>query len=454
MIRRAVPAPGALLRRGWTALQLAWTALYLTASAALGVRGVPPGPLGPFSIARFGDDRFYWTRFRRYGPIFKVLWNQNITICIVGFERARRLFAAHGRALLPLTIEIESFVPFGFMRRMAPVPHAHYRTLFVQALRVNPAVTWADELRELIREELARMASATRDTGTPSLTVALDRIATRSLILMFFGVEATQPQFPLIEGAFRRMGPHEFEYPLGEEQHAGFATLRALVGEAVNEAKSGMGWASADGVLGRLIGTDGAAVDETVVGNLIYMVEMGRYDVRSLMRWVLKYLSDAPDVVAELKGALAARADGTECPLAESIVLETLRLDQAEALNRAVVSDFEFEGYRIPKGSTLRVLIRESHQDAATFSAAERFQPCRFIGKTYPGHAYAPFGVGEHRCIAAALVVRLSQLLVEELASGYDWSVGGDGSRFRGRYHWEPAPGFDLVLRARPVATA
>jgi cytochrome P450 len=226
------------------------------------------------------------------------------------------------------------------------------------------------------------------------------------------------------------------------------------VWQGVNDARSGRGWASANGVLGRLIGSDGSAVDETVVGNLIYMVEMGRYDVRSLMRWVLKYLSDAPEVVAELRSALAARTEGTDCPLAESIVLETLRLDQAEALNRAVVADFDFEGYRIPKGSALRVLIRESHQDAATFADPEHFKPCRFAGKTYPGHAYAPFGVGEHRCIAATLVVRLSQLLVEELASGYEWSVGGDGSRFRGRYHWEPAPGFDLVLRARPVASA
>jgi len=352
-----------------------------------------------------------------------------------------------------MTIAIESFVPFGFMRRMAPEPHARYRGLFVLALRVNPAITWEGDLRVLIREQLARLATASPNTGEPALTVALDHIATSSLLLTFFGVRPTQAQFGALEAAFRRMGPHEFEYPLGDEQHAGFATIRALVWQAVNDARSGVSWTGADSVLGRLIGSDGASVDETVVGNLIYMVEMGRYDVRSLMRWVLKYLSDAPDVIADLRRALAERPDGADCPFAESIVLETLRLDQAEALNRTVLADIDFEGYRIPKDSALRVLLRESHQDAATFSEPEQFRPCRFAGKSYPGHAYAPFGVGEHRCIAAALVVRLCQLLVEELASGYDWSIGGDGSRFRGRYHWEPAPGFDLALRARPVAT-
>lgn len=422
----------------------------MTAAGAVGLGPrLPPGSLGPSSLAKFGDHRFYRHRFRRYGPIFKVLWNQNLTICIVGFERARRLLAAHSKALIPLTIEIESFVPFGFMRRMAPEPHARYRGLFATALRVDPTVTWEKELRRLIRDELTRWAEVAPVAGQSSLTSALDRIATSSLIVMFFGVRPATPQFDELERAFRRMGPREFEYPFGEEQRAGYATLRACVWQAVTEATTGTSWADADGVLGRLIGGDVSAVDETVVGNLIYMVEMGRYDVRSLMRWILKYLSDAPDVVTELRRALVEQSTETACPFAESIVLETLRLDQAEALNRTVAADFDFEGFRIPKDGALRVLIRESHQDAATFSDPEQFRPCRFSGKSYPSQAYAPFGVGEHRCIAGGLVIRLSQLLVEELAAAYDWTVVGDGSRVRGRYHWQPAPGFEIALRSR-----
>ena len=55
--------------------------------------------------------------------------------------------------------------------------------------------------------------------------------------------------------------------------------------------------------------------------------------------------------------------------------------------------------------------------------------------------------------IAATQGVRPCQLLVEELASAYDWSVVGDGSRCRGRYHWEPAPSLDIALVPRPVTT-
>jgi cytochrome P450 len=443
------------LRRSWRTLQRAANVTRLTVLGALGIGPrLPPGTLGPSALARYGDDRFYWRRFRRYGPVFKVLWNQNLTVCIVGFERAKRLFAAHGAALLPLTIEIESFVPFGFLRRMAPQPHAMYRGRFLSALRSDPTDTWEEDLRRLIRAELDGLIEADRSEAASALTPALDRIATRALLTMFFGVRPEQPQFALLEAGFRRMGPHEFVYPLGADQHAGYDAIRSLVWQAAKPTASDSSWAHPEGVLGRLISSDPSAFDETIVGNLIFMVEMGRYDVRSLMRWVLKYLSDAPGVIADLRNAVTTRADGALPALAESIVLETLRLDQAEALNRSVVADFEFEGHHIPKDSALRVLIRESHQDAAAFSEPEQFKPCRFSGKTYPSHAYAPFGVGDHRCIAARQVVRLCQLLVEELAFGYEWSVVGDGSRFRGRYHWEPAPSFDIALSHRRVTTA
>src|SRR5215831_9585545 len=142
----SMPGAAALVRRGWSVLRRLTAVGRMTAAGAAGLGPrLPPGFLGPSSVARFGDDRFYRRRFRRYGPIFKVLWNQNLTICIVGFDRARRLLASHSDALVPLTIEIESFVPFGFLRRMAPEPHAHYRGLFAAALRVDPTITWEDE---------------------------------------------------------------------------------------------------------------------------------------------------------------------------------------------------------------------------------------------------------------------------------------------------------------------
>lgn len=429
--------------------------LQLTSTLGLGP-ALPPGTLGPWSVAGLGDERFYFRKLQRYGPIFKVWWSQHLTVCIVGFARAQRLLSIHRRALLPLTIDIGSFVPYGFLRSMPPAQHTLYRALFLAAFRDGLTEAWEPELRALIRSELASLAEDTssgQPPAAPALTPTLDRIATRAVLILIFGLRSEHPLVARLEAGFRRMGPTEFVHPIGAEQRQAFEDIRALVWQAVEALRTRSTWADGDGVLGRLVAEASSSIDDTVIGNLIYMIEMGRYDVRSLFRWVLKYLSDSPAVIADLQGAGDMDEAGRQTSLAEAIVLETLRLDQAEALNRAVTEDFVFDGYRIPKGSQLRVLIRESQQDPDTFPDPGTFKPCRFARQSYPSHAYAPFGVGEHRCVAASMVVRLSTLLVEELAAGFTWSVVGDGSRYRGRYHWEPAPTFELALRRREGVT-
>src|SRR5262249_20411194 len=143
----------AVARRGWDLLTRMSAVVRMTAAGAAGLGPrLPPGSIGPSAVAKLGGESFYRKRFRRYRPIFKVIWNQHLTICVVGFERARRLLAAHSDALAPMTIDIDAFVPYGFMRKMDPEPHVRYRGLFTAALRVDPAVTWERELRNLIRD--------------------------------------------------------------------------------------------------------------------------------------------------------------------------------------------------------------------------------------------------------------------------------------------------------------
>ena len=193
-----------------------------------------------------------------------------------------------------------------------------------------------------------------------------------------------------------------------------------------------------------------SAVDEAIVGNLIYMVEMGRHDLRGLMQWILKYLTDHPSIVEELQEY--HHAESCMPTLAEACVLETLRLDQAEVLNRSVNKEFVFEGHRIPAGCAVRILLRESHRDSNVFVNPDLFDPHRFIEKTYNSSQYAPFGIGGHRCIAAGLVVRIATIFVEELTSGFSWLKTNDGPRHRGPFHWEPSPEFSIELRSRDSA--
>jgi cytochrome P450 len=406
--------------------------------------GLPPGSLGPRAVARFGNDQFYLNRFRKYGPIVKLLWSRKLTVCISGFERGRRLLAVHTAALQPRAIEIESFVPNGFLRRMRGDVHRRYRAEFLEAFRLELPET---ELRSLIRSELAALATLhAAGPATPQhLATALDRIALRSLLVICFGLSSESDEFRMLESQFG--GLKSWVYPRTADQYQAF---HALQGTVVSVARSGIRLHNdgPDSVMRRLPQAGLSLTDdETVLGNLIYMVDTGRYDIRGLFRWVLKYLSDHPHVIDDLR----ERRTKVEAvsSFAEACVLETLRLDQAEALGRDVTNDFVFEGFLIPKGSALRVALRESHRDAQTFPAPDEYRPCRFATRKYGPDAYAPFGIGEHRCIAGNHVVRLATWLVEELVDGFDWTVAADGPRHRGLYHWEPSPLFSLRLRAR-----
>jgi cytochrome P450 len=450
-----VPAIAHTIVRAVRMAGRAATLLALQCSGALGLSPpLPPGSLGPRAIARFGGESFYVDAFRRYGPVFKVLWNRNLAVCVVGFDRARRVLAIHGQALAQLTIDITPLVPKGFLRGMRRDDHHDYRALIVGAMRHDLASGCEAELRDLIRLELtqlAQQASQGIDSGHPVLTPRLHRLATRALLLAFFGQRSGNGTFDEFESGFDALSANGVVVHIGEPQRRAFARLRAAVQMEIERRRHSPPPASTS-VLDHLAAhANPRAVDETMIGNLIYMVELGRYDIRSLLRWLVKHLSDHPDVVVSMSSSLPDRIETDEArtPLAHASVLETLRLEQIDALNRSVVEEFEFEGLRIPAGAALRVLLRESHRDPSVFAAPDEYRPCRFAAASPPSRHYAPFGFGEHRCVAAQFVVAFATMFVEELVGGYTWTVARDGPIEKLSHAWEPAASFEIACVGR-----
>jgi cytochrome P450 len=402
-------------------------------------RPLPPGSLGPGGIVRLGNDRFYLRARERYGPVFKVLWNRNLAVCIVGFDRARQLLALHGRALAQLTIDITPLVPAGFLRSMPRDEHDAYRKLILAAMRSELAAGCAPSLRALVRSELSDLASACHGQFVADqrwLTPSLHRLATRSLLVAFFGQHPGDPAFTALENGFNALSTDGVNANPGDAQRPAFTVLRECIEGLLAQAGS-PGRPVVVSVLDRLASlTDRRATDQTMIGNLIYMIELGRYDIRTLLRWIVKHLSDHPQADASL---------------ARACVLETLRLEQIDALNREAVTDLEFNGFRIPAGAAVRVLLRESQRDPAVFADPDAYRPCRFAAGPPSTRDYAPFGLGEHRCVAADFVVDFAAMFVEELLNGFTWVVASDGPSARLSHSWEPAADFEICLQRKPA---
>jgi len=380
---------------------------------------MPPGSLAACCFREATrDDRFYLRALDRYGPLFKLFWGSgDLKVCVVGFPLGRRLLSRCRAWLHPVSTDITQVVPAEYLRAMDPKIHPHYRHLFMGAFRDDLVSASEPVIRDIIRRELDGLACKAEAEHSPpdQLDLALNRIATRILLLVVLGGQPETAITAKLEALYQRLGPHGYVANIGSEQLAAFAEIQALVLQILQSVSDS---SLSDGVLRRLARMESAdKVDDTIIGNVIYMAERGRHDLRDLLRWVLKYLSDNPAVVAEVRASLGR--PGADPRLAEACVLETLRLDQAEVINRKAMQAFEFDGYHIPKGSWISILMREPHRDPANFAEPERFRPQRFLERSYSADQYAPFGIDEHQCIARFLVSRVGTIFVEELVGGY-----------------------------------
>ena len=273
---------------------------------ATGLAGrLPPGSLDASCPRKaYADDRFYLGAFRRYAPIFKLFWGSgHLKVCVVGIPLGRRLLAQHGDAVRPATVDIKALVPEDYLRSMSPAVHPGYRRLFLAAFRDDLVAPRERELRELMTTELGRLADDTA-RGAPRarrLYEALDAIALRALLATVLGLRTGDPSIARLADAYRRLGPDGHVAVVGAPQMEAFGAIRAIVAEMLPQMKVGDDARFGDSVLTRLVASHAASIDETVVGNAIYMVERGHHAVRDLMRWLLKHLGEHRAVVSALE---------------------------------------------------------------------------------------------------------------------------------------------------------
>ena len=148
--------------------RLSWHAarLRMRAYEVLAPRGrLPPGSLAA-SCSRDAhrDDRFYLKQYGLHGPIFKLFWaSGHLKVCIVGYRLARQLLNQHHDSLRTVNADLTALVPAEYLRSMSAVDHAHYRSLFVGALRNDLITGLESEIRQIIRHELEGLARRARE---------------------------------------------------------------------------------------------------------------------------------------------------------------------------------------------------------------------------------------------------------------------------------------------------
>ncbi len=101
--------------------------------------------------------------------------------------------------------------------------------------------------------------------------------------------------------------------------------------------------------------------DPVVTSNLVHLLDVSRHDVAGLLTWLVYRLAHDRQWCDRIRQA------GADDEPASWVVSETIRLSQSENVFRETQCPVMIEGYTIPAGWWLRILVREGHRDRRRF---------------------------------------------------------------------------------------
>jgi len=301
--------------------------------------------------------------------------------------------------------------------------HRAQRRALLPAFRAGLADRWREQIATLAEHELARLPS-----GTPVATLpAMRRLTLEVVCRLVFGAtgepHATRLREELAPGydarlvpmllwptLWRRDGRLNPSRQLKRRRDAANRLILDLIARRRAEAGRN-GRVDALSLLLAARDEHGRPLsDAHVRDQLIGLVLLGHEPSATGLAWMLERLSRAPAAAARLVAALAAG----HAELLDAAVRETLRLRPALLdAPRTTAEEIELSGRRIPSGTLLTPMLAVVHRRADVWEQPLAFVPERFLAEDLPSHAYAPFGGGARRCIAASLVTLLMRVVLE-----------------------------------------
>jgi retinoid hydroxylase len=380
---------------------------------------LPPGSLQRLPVEPWSDPDFYKRQAARYGNVFKMSQFGQPMICVVGLERANRLLLDHDEQLIAPPLPFSRFIDGGYLRYLPEETHATYRKFFRALFHSDVVASAEPRIRSAFARGLASMSAPPSAAAGVRVRAPTMRMMFAAWADLFYGIDEQHRDFARLKALFHVIDTRRARWATRRRIDPALAEIAEIMRRRATELGDDPD-APACFLMALARNHPEALADRTVLGNLIYIMQVTWGDVTGLLLWVFKMLSDHPEWRERL-----AREQSRD--LATRIVQETLRLEQSESRYRRAVADLEIDGFRVPKHWLVRMCIRESHQDEAIFPDATTFNPDRFTGRPHTRGQYAPFGAFRLACIGEDLTKTVAALYALELVTGFDWRVVDDG---------------------------
>ncbi len=407
---------------------------------------VPGLPVAGNAFGMAGDVRaFLAENYRKYGPIFRIRAFGYRFIALVGPEAnilCRHISSTHLRSHEPYR---EFGIAMGAHRVMLNMDGPeHLRMRKLQVNGYSPKKLEAS--LGLIHDITQRMIESWPQGQPIGVQHTMQQVIAEQIGLCCTGVSPSEYVDDLVYFLGAVVSVHITKrWPTQMQRLPKFRRAERRLGELYEKILEAhrperQGDHQADFVddLLEMNRTDPQLLPETDLrANILAPYLVGIDTSASVCAFMLYALLKHPELLARMRAEVDEMYErGPPTPeglrkldVTHRIALETLRMyPVVPALTRTVSNSFEFEGYRVPAGAQAMLGTTVSHHLPECFPDPDRFDIERYtkseLQHRKPG-AFAPFGVGRHRCIGSgfseaqialtmAAIVRETELVLDQ----------------------------------------
>ncbi|KAF5776876.1 putative 3-epi-6-deoxocathasterone 23-monooxygenase [Helianthus annuus] len=182
--------------------------------------------------------------------------------------------------------------------------------------------------------------------------------------------------------------------------------------------------------------------DELISDNMIDLMIPGEDSVPLLITLAIKYLSDCPKALHQLKENLELKRrkkdlgdplcwdDYLSLPFTQNVITETLRLGNIiMGVIRKAMKDVEIKGYLIPKGWCVLTHFRSVHLDDNHHESPLQFNPWRWQDRDMSSGSstyFTPFGGGLRLCPGLDLARLEASIFLHHFVTEFRWVAEDD----------------------------
>jgi retinoid hydroxylase len=404
---------------------------------------LPPGKSGlPWigeTISFLTDPDFATKRRQQYGAIFRTHIIGKPTVVMSGAAANKFILATHfdkfsWRDGWPDNFK-ELLGASLFLQEGAE--HQRNRKLLMPAFHGKALVNYVETIDKITDRYLAKWSQTGELTWFPELKNLTFEIASVLLIGSAPGAETIELSrlfTELTNGLFTL--PLNWSYTTYGRAIAARDKLLAHIETVVLERQQ-QPTQDALGLLVQSQDEDGnrLSVAELKVQALLLLFA-GHETTTSLIASLCLALAQHPEILAQ------ARAEQVQIGLDTTISIDVLKqmtyldrvLREVERMYppvgggfRGVVEEFEFNGYRVPKGWQVLYRIPEAHFDAEVYPHPTNFDPDRFAPDRYDykpaDYTFATYGGGSRICIGMAFAQMELKIMAAKLIRHYSWEL-------------------------------